>query len=275
MPELPEVETVTRAIRPLLLKRTFKNASCLVERLRHPLDEEALNHCLAGQRIVDVRRRAKYIVIDLGKNTGLLLHLGMTGHLRICKSELPADKHDRVIFHLSRKEDLRLKDARRFSMAKPCTLDEDGIPHELAHLGPEPLGEKFTGEYLFKISRKRKRPIKSFIMDQAVVVGVGNIYASEALWRVGIRPGRAASRLTKGECESLVAAIREILREAIDFGGTTIINFAGANGEHGAFSERLAVYGRAGEPCLRCPHTTIKRIVQTGRSSFYCPNCQR
>lgn len=277
MPELPEVETVCRALAGPLRGRRVHSVSATVERLRTPVRLPALQRALPGRSIRRVFRRAKYIVLTLTRGEALLIHLGMTGHLRICPAREPWRPHDRVALGLSRKEELRLHDTRRFASV---TLDalhpSTGQPASLAHLGTEPLAPTCTPAWLHTVTRGRKSPIKTLLMNQSVLVGVGNIYASEALWRAGIRPTRQARRLTQAQCADLVVALQAILREAIAFGGTTVINFATPAGTPGAFRDCLQVYGRHGEACTRCGESqTIRRTVQAGRSTFWCAGCQR
>jgi formamidopyrimidine-DNA glycosylase len=200
----------------------------------------------------------------------------MTGSLYWARAGDPADPHDRFRLVFSGKRELRLHDPRRFGLVQAVRLDRPGgEPGLFAGLGPEPLGRAFTGDYLFRLFRGRKAPVKSLIMDQRVVVGVGNIYASEGLFRAGIRPGRGAGRLTRSECGRLVEALTRVLGEAIRAGGTSMADYA-VNGRKGRFRTRLQVYGRKDEPCLRtgCPGRVRRRVVG-GRSSFYCPECQK
>jgi formamidopyrimidine-DNA glycosylase len=275
MPELPEVETVRRGLERALVGRRLRDARATVPTLRTPIDLPALRRTVRDRRVLAVRRRAKYLLVDLDGGKALLVHLGMTGTLRVAPPAEPPEKHDRVLVELADGATLRLHDPRRFGEIQPLTLAPDAWPERLAHLGPEPLGADFTPAYLKARCRKRRIPVKSLLMDQSVVVGIGNIYASEALWRARIRPGRRAARLTRRECAAVVREARGVLREAIEHGGTTILDFAGVQREAGAYVRKLRVYGREGEPCRRrgCDGT-IKRIVQSGRSTFYCPACQ-
>ena len=227
---------------------------------------------LRGQTIQQVSRRAKYLLLTTAKGT-LILHLGMSGSLRITSPDTPAQKHDHVDIVLGNGQCLRLRDPRRFG-AVLWTCDNPQQHALLKQLGPEPLADEFTGEYLFARTRKRKQSIKQLLMDSHIVVGVGNIYANEALFMAGIRPGTAAGRLTRSKTQHLVQCIRQVLDAAIRQGGTTLRDFTASDGKPGYFQQQLAVYGRAGEPCQVCG-TAIKLIKQGQRATYYCPHCQR
>lgn len=278
MPELPEVETVCRALRPHLLGRRIEAVAVLTARLRHELDAADLRAQVTGRSIEAVRRRGKYLIVALSGGRGLLLHLGMTGAFTVCEPGTPADKHLRVTFTLSDQRSWRFTDPRKFGMLRVCELSSPHAdPAELAHkLGPEPLSDAFSAAYLTAGARASTKPIKNLLMEQAFVAGVGNIYASEACFRAGIRPQRRGNRLTRAECARLAAEVKGVLEEAILCGGTTISDFRAPDGSTGRFHVALQVYGRKDQPCLRCgkPHQ-IQRLVQAGRSSFFCPNCQR
>jgi formamidopyrimidine-DNA glycosylase len=277
MPELPEVETVCRALEPHLVDRRIRGIRAHVTRLRKPVNAPRLRRLAADRQVRAVRRRAKFIILELTDRRALVIHLGMTGSLRICRKSEPLRTHDRVSIVLDRREELRLEDPRRFGSVGACILDQaGGDPPDCSDYGPEPLLRHFSGEYLHRISRKRRVNIKNLIMNQAAVVGVGNIYASEALWRARIRPTRAAGRLSRRACDQLVEAIRHVLRAAIRSGGTTLENYRQPDGSEGRFRHRLRVYGREDLSCPRCRGgSRIRRIVQSGRSTYYCPTCQR
>ncbi len=277
MPELPEVETIVRSLRPHLRGAVIRDVAAPSGRLRHPVDVEALRSACCGQAIVELRRRAKYILVDLSSGTALVLHLGMTGAFRVVPSAAPAAPHERVVWLLEDGRSWRFMDPRRFGSVQVCTSPgADGLPAALAGLGPEPLEAGFDGEYLYRRTRGRDRPIKNHIMDQAEVVGVGNIYASEALFRAGISPRRRCGTLSRKALERLATAIREVLSEAIAAGGTTIDDFRDIDGSEGHFAVNLQVYGRPGQDCLRCGLAGgIRRLVQAGRSTYCCPRCQR
>lgn len=270
MPELPEVETTRRGIAPHVLGRRVVELRVRVPALRWPIPP-ALAEGLAGRRIEAVDRRAKYLL--LGVETGAaIVHLGMSGMLRVLPAALPPARHDHVDMVLDSGRMLRLTDPRRFG----CLLwQARGELHPLlAGLGPEPLGPGFDGDHLWRLARGRRAPVKAFVMDQAVVVGVGNIYAAEALFRAGVHPLRAAGRVSRARHAALAEAIRAILGWAIERGGTTLRDFLNPDGAPGYFEQELAVYGRAGEPCIRCA-TPIRMLRLGNRASCYCPRCQR
>lgn len=269
MPELPEVETTRRGIEPHLCNRTITAVNVYQPSLRWPVPK-SLQH-LVGRQITNVSRRGKYLLVSVPPVT-LLIHLGMSGSLRMVEPDSPRRKHDHIELRLDSDVMLRYHDPRRFG----CWLVTDGDPHAhelLAELGPEPLGNAFHGDYLFEHSRNRKVAVKNFIMNSHIVVGVGNIYASEALFLAGLRPGRAAGRITKNQYSALASTIRAVLTRAIEEGGTTLRDFVNASGEPGYFAQTLNVYGRDNEPCRQCG-TLIKSKVIGQRSSYYCPGCQ-
>ncbi|EHQ51447.1 MULTISPECIES: bifunctional DNA-formamidopyrimidine glycosylase/DNA-(apurinic or apyrimidinic site) lyase [Ectothiorhodospira] len=270
MPELPEVETTRRGIEPHLTGRRITGVVVRQPRLRWPIPD-SLPRQILERRIHGVDRRGKYLLLDCGDIT-LLVHLGMSGSLRIVENDSPPRLHDHVDLALDSGKTLRLHDPRRFG-ALLCFDPREGPHPLLAELGPEPLGDQFDGDYLHRQTRRRRTAIKSLIMDSHVVVGVGNIYASESLFLAGIRPRRAAGRITRAEAFRLVEAIRAVLTASIEQGGTTLRDFVHEDGSHGYFSQQLRVYGRAGLPCLRCG-TAIRQVVVGQRSTFYCPHCQ-
>ena len=275
MPELPEVETVCRALLQHLPEKVITEIVVRQAKLRNLLDEEELNSACAGKKILNLRRRAKYIIVDLNCDKALILHLGMTGKFRVVSQEEPFLKHEHVIVNFSDGESLRYEDPRRFGIFKSVTVPvSGGNPEFFDTMGPEPLSEDFNASYLFKKSRKKTKPIKNFIMDNNVVVGVGNIYAAEALFRSKISPLRKSGALKKAEALTLCSKIQEVLTEAIKAGGTTISDFQTPDGSEGYFFRELAVYGREEEPCLTCT-LPIRRVVQAGRSTFYCKKCQK
>jgi formamidopyrimidine-DNA glycosylase len=273
MPELPEVETVRAGLETLLKDQpVIESVRLMRGDIRFKIPKE-LPRELEGQPVTGVRRRAKYLLIDTPK-VSLLNHLGMTGSWRV---SLPGDedKHDHCYIEFSNGKRLAFRDPRRFGMLDLVKHGEESKHPRLKGLGVEPLDElAFTPEFLFQKSRKRKAAIKVFIMDQRIVVGVGNIYASEALFRAGIRPARAAGKITKHDSERLVEAIRNVLRDAIAVGGSSIRDYRQAGGEQGGFQESHDVYDRGGEPCRIC-ETPIRSKVIGGRSTFWCPNCQK
>ena len=269
MPELPEVETTRTGIEPWIRHRRLTGWTVRNPNLRWPVE---IPPGLAGVRIDAVERRAKYILLRTEIGT-LILHLGMSGSLRILEPDTPPLTHDHVDLAFDNAKILRLNDPRRFG----CILFEPGeVPwgHKLLKdLGVEPLGNEFSGSYLFERSRKRKVAVKNFIMDAHVVVGVGNIYAAESLFLAGIRPGVAAGRLPRRAYDDLAAAITEVLARSVREGGTTLRDFVGSDGKPGYFAQRLNVYGRDGENCPRCDEILKLKIIGA-RSSVYCPKCQ-
>ncbi len=271
MPELPEVETTLRGLAPHLLGQRIVNVTIRNPHLRWPIPR-GLPKLLQGLTICSLSRRAKYLLVDCGSGI-LILHLGMSGSLRILPADAAIEKHDHFDLLLANGKLMRLRDPRRFG----AVLWHVGDPAQhplLAHLGPEPLEENFDGEYLYRATRKRSAAIKLVIMDNHVVVGVGNIYANEALFRSGIRPQLSDDKLSKPRCARLVQTIRETLTEAIASGGSTLRDFVNSDGKPGYFQQHYWVYGRAGEPCFACG-ASIKQIKQGQRSSFYCPVCQK
>lgn len=272
MPELPEVETVRRGLEPYLVDRRITRTEVRERRLRWPVPADLAQH-LQDRQVRRLDRRGKYIVVTLDSGDRLILHLGMTGRVLVVDADTPLRKHDHVDLYLDSGRLVRFHDPRRFGAVLLWPADQ--AEHVLLRdMGPEPFSDPFGGDYLFRLSRGRSAPVKSFVMDGRVVVGAGNIYATEALFRAGIRPSRAAGRLTRAQCTLLADKIREVLGEAVALGGTTLRDFAGANGESGYFQQELFVYGRDGAPCRSCG-SAIKRLVIGQRSSFYCPRCQR
>ncbi len=271
MPELPEVETTRRGIEPHLKNQTIESATIRNPRLRWPIPE-TLAKDLPGQKIFGVKRRAKYLLIETGAGT-LILHLGMSGSLRISPTGTAYRKHDHFALTLSNNKALRLHDPRRFGAVLWTNGDINQHPL-LASLGPEPLEKTFNADYLYRSNQTRKVSIKQQIMNSRIVVGVGNIYASEALFLASIHPKRAAKQISRVRIERLVSAIKTVLSDSIQQGGTTLRDFTRENGAPGYFSQHLNVYGKAGTLCPRC-HKVIKQIVLGQRSTYYCPNCQR
>jgi formamidopyrimidine-DNA glycosylase len=270
MPELPEVETTRRGIEPHLAGRTVRRLLLRERRLRWPV-EERLGDELVGQPLTRVRRRAKYLLIDNPRGAAIV-HLGMSGSLRVLEGAVPVRTHDHWDLELDDGRLLRYNDPRRFG----CLLWQPaGELHPLlAGLGPEPFDGGFDGGYLHARAHGRTGPVKHFLMDQAIVVGVGNIYAAEALFRAGIDPRRAAGRVSLARFEALAQAVKAILAHAIERGGTTLRDFLRPDGEPGYFEQELLVYGRTGEPCKTCG-TPVRAAVIGQRSSFWCGKCQR
>jgi len=271
LPELPEVETTRRGLAPHVRRRRIAALSVYERRLRWPVTRE-LPGQVAGQRIVRVGRRAKYLLLELESGT-LLLHLGMSGNLRAVPADSPRVTHDHFDLVLDSGLALRFNDPRRFGSLLYTSADPGEHPL-LASLGPEPLAAAFDADYLFRITRGRRVAIKQLLMNSRLVVGVGNIYASEALFRARIRPQRPARTLSRADAGRLVRGVRAVLGQAIRAGGTTLRDYLGADGAPGYFRQRLYVYERRGKPCRRC-RTPVRAVVQGQRSTYYCPSCQK
>lgn len=271
MPELPEVETTRRGIQPHVEGHRVAAVVTRNGRLRWPVPE-ALAHELPGRTIEAVGRRAKYLLLRAGDHH-VILHLGMSGRLRVVDHTLPPLAHDHVDIVLDSGRALRLNDSRRFG-AVLWWAGDPALHPLLGHLGPEPLSDDFTPDYLHRAARGRRAAVKAFIMDSRIVVGVGNIYATEALFLAGIHPHRPAGRISLHRFAALHGAIRDVLADAIARGGTTLRDYAGADGSPGFFQLDLRAYGRAGGACRRCGKT-LRRAVIGQRASVYCPRCQR
>lgn len=270
MPELPEVETTLRGVAPYLIGKTVREVIVRDRRLRWPVPTEL--HDLEGERIMRGIRRGKYLLFESTKGT-LILHLGMSGSLRVAAPNTPWRKHDHVAFTTNQDWQIRLHDPRRFGAA--LWVQGDAMLHPLlAELGPEPLSDDFTVKHLAAQCENRSAPIKSVIMDSHVVVGVGNIYACEALFMAGIAPQQRAGKVSRARLTRLVEAIKTVLAASIELGGTTLRDFLNEKGEPGYFKQTLRVYDREGEACRDCA-TLVKRFVMGNRSTFFCPRCQK
>lgn len=269
MPELPEVETTKRGILPYLKGQTIKQIVVRQPKLRWPISEAIFN--AHGQEILDVKRRAKYLLLQL-PNNWIIIHLGMSGSLRVLLNPQQAAKHDHVDLTLENGVILRYTDPRRFG----SWLWAKNLDHvtQLLHLGPEPLSDELTAKYLFSKAQNRHVPIKTFIMDNHIAVGVGNIYASESLFMAKINPNRKVNTLSLFEFEQLVIAIKHVLSKSIEQGGTTLKDFLQSDGKPGYFAQKLQVYGRDGEKCYLC-QTEIKSQKIGQRNTFYCEICQK
>jgi formamidopyrimidine-DNA glycosylase len=278
MPELPEVEVVRRTLEPHLVGERVDRVEVRAPALREPLDAEAFERHAAGRRVAAVRRRAKYLLVDLEAGdappTTLVLHLGMSGRITVrAAGDTEPLPHEHLVVHLAGGRRLSFRDPRRFGQAFTLpTADLEADSH-FAHLGIEPLGGALDGDHLRRAAVGRRGPVKPFLMDSAVVVGVGNIYASEALWEAGVHPKRSVRRIAATRWERLAGRVREVLARAIAEGGTTLNDFTDGEGNAGYFQVSLAVYGREGEGCPRCGEP-VRRVVQAGRSTFYCVGCQ-
>jgi formamidopyrimidine-DNA glycosylase len=271
VPELPEVETTRRGIEPHVVGRRIARLLVHDRRLRWPVDLK-LVAAVAGSSIRRAGRRAKYLLLETEAGT-LILHLGMSGSLRVLPVATPRVAHDHVDIELDSGQTLRFNDPRRFGSLLFTT--EDPAHHPLLKgLAPEPLEDGFGGEYLWKITRRRAVAIKQLVMNSRLVVGVGNIYASEALFRARVRPRRQARSLSRAECTKLARAIKSTLAMAVKVGGTTLRDYVGADGSPGYFRQKLYVYERAGKPCRVC-RKPIKQFTQGGRSTYWCANCQK
>lgn len=274
MPELPEVEVLRRSLEPHLVSDWIERVEVRNPALREAVETARLRRAAQGRQVTALRRRSKYLLIDLAGGRTVAVHLGMSGRLTLVPAATARELHEHVAFHLRSGRRLRLRDPRRFGLvfALP-TADLAADPH-FAHLGVEPLEPGFCGEVLARAAAGRRGPVKAFLMDARVVVGVGNIYASEALYRAGIHPARPVSRISPRRWERLAEAAVAVLRQAIAEGGTTLNDFADGEGRSGYFQVSLSVYDREGAPCPACGRP-VRRLVQSGRSTYYCPRCQR
>lgn len=271
MPELPEVETTRRGIEPHVVGRRILRLHVHDRRLRWPVDA-AIATAVEGSKVRRAGRRAKYLLIETESGT-LILHLGMSGSLRVLPRETPRIAHDHVDIELDSGWTLRFNDPRRFGCLM-FTAEDPALHPLLARLAPEPLEADFDGDYLWKVTRRRAVAIKQLLMNSRLVVGVGNIYASEALFRARIRPRRRASSLTRVECAKLARAIKATLTMALKAGGTTLRDYIGADGNPGYFRQKLYVYEREGEDCRVCGGP-VKQFTQNARSTYWCPTCQK
>lgn len=274
MPELPEVEVLRRSLEPRLVGDSVDRVEVRAPALREPLDPASLERGLAGRRIEALGRRAKYLLVDVAGGSTLAVHLGMSGRLTLAPSDASPEPHEHLAVHLESGRKLRFRDPRRFGMAFAVDTATLAADRHFAHLGMEPLSEGFSGELLRGAARGRRGPVKAFLMDARNVVGLGNIYVCEALFRAGIHPARSVARISRKRWDRLARSVVEVLADAIAEGGTTLNDFRNGSGESGYFQVSLAVYGREGEPCPRCG-AAIRRAVRSNRSTFYCPRCQR
>ena len=270
MPELPEVETSRRGIEPFVTDRIVQRVTIRNRALRWPVADD-FETVFTGRTVASVSRRAKYLLFNTAGGTAIL-HLGMSGSVTIVPGDAPAGVHDHVDILLDSDDILRFRDPRRFGSLH--WADDPASHWLLRDLGPEPLGDDFDGDYLWQLSRGRRVAVKPFIMNAHVVVGVGNIYASEALFMSGIHPSRSAGRISAARYDALCEAIRDVLARAIRRGGTTLRDFLNSDGNPGYFAQELLTYDREGLPCFQCS-TPIRRKVIGQRSSYYCPRCQR
>ena len=283
MPELPEVETVRRGIAPAMEGRLIERADVRRPDLRWPFPPNMAAR-LTGQRVVRLRRRSKYILVDLDNTETLLIHLGMSGRMTV-SGQAPGvfvhghaapEKHDHVVLHMEGDARITFNDPRRFGIMDLFPTSAEAGHKLLSVLGPEPLSNEFNDETLWVALRGKKTPIKSALLDQRIIAGLGNIYVCEALFRAGISPTRAAGTISRNRVAELTGVIRDVLNEAIAAGGSSLRDHRQATGELGYFQHNFSAYGRENDPCknIECGGT-IKRLVQSGRSTFYCPRCQR
>ena len=275
MPELPEVEVVRRGLLRHLPGRTITGFRQSGKKLRTPIPAAQIRKYLVGASVIDINRRAKYLLIDFSNGALLILHLGMSGKLTIFPENAEPGHHDHACWGLDDGYELRFNDPRRFGSIRFFGPDKRGLAHDVVFktAGPEPFSEEFSATYLYQKARKKSQPVKNFIMDSRTVVGVGNIYANESLFSAGIRPTRKAGAISQQRYTRLVDEIQKVLLRAIEFGGSTISDFIGAGGESGYFQVHFNVYGKAGEPCPICA-LPIRQVKLAGRASFFCTNCQ-
>ncbi len=276
MPELPEVEVICQGIRPHLVGRTITAMYHSGKQLRLPVPFDLLCREMIGHQVTAVTRRAKYLQVSLDSGAMLFIHLGMTGNLGFFSPSSEPAKHDHLRFTLDNRTELRYNDSRRFGSMQVLKSVETATLEETIFktTGPEPFSDTFSPEYLHKLAKEKDLAVKVFIMTGQVVAGVGNIYASESLFRAGILPTRKIRAINKKDWSTLITAIREILKHAIDCGGSTISNFINARQEKGYFQVNFMVYGRQGEPCSICQEK-IQKIRLGGRASYFCPKCQK
>ncbi|MEJ6502718.1 MAG: bifunctional DNA-formamidopyrimidine glycosylase/DNA-(apurinic or apyrimidinic site) lyase [Rhodobacterales bacterium] len=286
MPELPEVETVRRGLEPVMTGLVITHADVRRPDLRWPFPERMAER-LTGQQVLQLRRRSKYILVDLASRETLIIHLGMSGRMLISRPEgqqtlgefhhtMPVpEKHDHVVLDMDNGARITFNDARRFGAMDLCATDAVEDHKLLRDIGPEPLGNSFDAAYLAAALKTRNAPIKTTLLDQKLVAGLGNIYVCEVLWRAKVSPLRLAKDVSVRKSIELVPVIRDVLTEAIESGGSSLKDYKQTDGELGYFQHSFAAYGRAGEAC-KTPDCKgiVKRIVQAGRSTFYCPKCQ-
>ena len=274
MPELPEVETVRQGLTPIWQGRRFTRVTCYRANLRIPFPE-GFAQILTGRIVERLERRAKYILVHLSDNLVLIIHLGMSGHMTITPhDDDPIGPHDHVVFITDQGIRVTYTDPRRFGLMTLVPADQLNSHKFFADLGPEPLGADFTAQALGKVLSNRMTPIKSALLDQKNVAGLGNIYVCESLFRARIHPERLSHSITKAQLAKLVATVKDVLTESIAAGGTTLRDHLRPDGQLGYFKQSLSVYGREGENCSICG-SSILRLVQSGRSTFFCPTCQK
>jgi formamidopyrimidine-DNA glycosylase len=269
MPELPEVETVRRSLTPLI-GRTINSLEVREPRLRRRIAADLPARTI-GRSVVGIERCGKYLILELSDGGAVLAHLGMSGTFTIVSQSTALEEHDHVLFGFAGGSMLVFNDPRRFGLIRAGLRESF---EELAQIGPDPFSAEFSPDWLRQLTRGRKRPVKNLLMDQRLVAGIGNIYANEILFEARVRPSRQAQRLRLAELDALYEATQKVLREAIASGGSSISDYRDGSGRPGYFQLSFRVYDRRGKPCLRCA-TAVRRVVHAGRSSFYCPKCQR
>ena len=274
MPELPEVEVICQGLAPLVLKRKILSVSYSNKKLRKPFPRARMDRQVEGAFILGVERRAKYILLRLTGKAIMLFHLGMTGKIGIFDRDSPRRKHDHLRFLLDNGKEMRFNDVRRFGCVEVYSEKELREHDPFAGLGPEPFSEDFSAGYLLEKARGKRVPVKGFLMDNRVVVGLGNIYANETLFAARTHPQAPVNRLVKLDWQLIVKKSRLILEKAIAMGGSTLSDYENASGEAGYFQLELAVYGRQGQPCLRCGQQIVRSVLG-GRATFCCPFCQK
>lgn len=274
MPELPEVEVLRRSLEPHLTGDCIERIEVRNGALREPVDPAALARHARGREVAALRRRGKYLLVDLAGGRTVVVHLGMSGRLTLVPAGTPPELHEHVAFHLRSGRRLRLRDPRRFGVVFALRTAEVPTDPHFARLGMEPLDAGFSGSSLSRAAAGRSGPVKPFLMDASVVAGIGNIYATETLFRAGVHPVRSVARISLRRWDRIAGEAVAVLSQAIAEGGTTLNDFADGQGRSGYFQVSLGVYDRDGEPCPIC-RGAIRRIVQAGRSTFYCPRCQR
>ncbi|MBU0731098.1 MAG: bifunctional DNA-formamidopyrimidine glycosylase/DNA-(apurinic or apyrimidinic site) lyase [Proteobacteria bacterium] len=273
MPELPEVEVVRMGLTTHVVGRTIQDITWSNKKLRMPVPRAFLDNLIKGRIITRVDRRGKYLLFRMDNNASLVIHLGMSGKLSLFSKEQPLRKHDHLRFHLDNGVELRFNDARRFGSVQvlPPGADETNL---LNIKGVEPLSRNFSKTYLAKMALHKTKPVKNFLMDGAVVLGIGNIYASETLFIAGINPNRESGCISATEWAKIIRAGRAVLKKAIKFGGTTISDFVNSSNNPGYFQNQLMVYGREGKPCPKCKRQIIRQVM-AGRATYFCPHCQK
>lgn len=273
MPELPEAETVRRALEGALCGKKITQVEIFSPAMRTPLAPLSAAG-LEGLTFTGIRRRGRYLLADLSDGRALMMHLGMSGVVRVESSAVPRRKHEHVFIHLDDGNIFRFECTRRFSILEVHTLNERKLPEQLEKLGAEPLSEEFSGKTFFAACSKRNSPVKNLLMDNSIVTGIGNIYAAETLFAAGVSPCRSGKELSLRECERIVRFAREILTAAIEAGGTTISDFRHVDGSEGEFVRNLQIYGKENQPCPRCGKI-IQSVRIGGRASCFCPGCQK